>query len=115
MEGRCLTKYIRRSPRKMREVVDLLRGRDVNEVLSLLSGVRKGAASVVEKSFMSAVANIQEKAKQDNRTVNLDNFYLAEAKVDEGPVLKRHRPRAMGRATPIKKRCSHLTLVVREK
>lgn len=99
----------------MREVADLLRGRDVNEVTRLLSGVRKGAASAVEKSFMSAVANIQEKAKQDKQNVNLDNFYLAEAKVDEGPTIKRHRPRAMGRATPVKKRCSHLTLVVREK
>ena len=115
MEGRCLTKYIRKSPRKMREVVDLLRGRNVNEVLRLLSGVRKGAAEVVEKSFMSAVANVQEKAKQDKVSLDLDKFYLAEARVDEGPTLKRHRPRAMGRATPIKKRCSHLTLVVREK
>ena len=115
MEGRCCTKYIRKSPRKIREVVDLVRGRDVNEVIKLLSGVRKGAGAVVEKSFMSAVANIQEKAKQDKQNVNLDKFYLAEAKVDEGPTLKRSRPRAMGRATPIKKRCSHLTLVVREK
>jgi large subunit ribosomal protein L22 len=115
MEGRCVTRYIRKSPRKLREVVDMLRGRDVNEVLRLLSGLRKGAASSVEKSFMSAVANIQEKAKQQKTSVNLDSFYLAEARVDEGPVLKRHRPRAMGRATPVKKRSSHLTLVVREK
>jgi large subunit ribosomal protein L22 len=115
MEGRCCTKYIRKSPRKLRQVVELLKGRDVNDVLNILSGMRKGAAAVVEKSFMSAVANIQDRAKQDKQNVDLDRFYLAEAKVDEGPTLKRHRPRAMGRATPINKRCSHLTLVVREK
>ncbi len=115
MEGRCCTRYIRKSPRKLREVVDLVRGHDVNEVIRLLSGAQKGASSVVEKSFMSAVANVQEKAKTEKRSINLDNFYLAEAKVDDGPTLKRSRPRAMGRATPIMKRSSHLTLVVREK
>ncbi len=115
MEGRCCTKHIKKSPRKMREVADLIRGRDVNDVLAILSNVRKDAAKITEKCFMSAVANIQDKAKRDKKTVDLDRFYLHEARVDGGPTVKRFRPRAMGRATPLKKRSSHLTLTVREK
>ena len=114
MEGSVRVKYIRISPRKLREVADLVRGKNVNEVLGVLTVLGKRAAVVVEKAVKSAVADIQEKARQEKGTVDIDRFFLAEVAVDQGPTLKRFRARAMGRATPVRKRSSHLRVVLRE-
>ncbi len=114
MEGKAEVRYIRISPRKIRLVCDLVRGRNINEVLGVLSTLEQKPATIVEKGIKSAVANIQEKGKQEKKTVNIDKFYLAEVTVDQGPTLKRFRARAMGRAAPIRKKSSHLRLVVKE-
>jgi len=114
MEGRAQIKYIRTSPRKLRLVCDLIKGRNINEVLGILSMLEQRASSVVEKGIKSAVANIQEKGKQGKVAVDIDKFYLAEVAVDQGPTLKRFRARAMGRAAPIRKKSSHLRVVLKE-
>ena len=114
MEGRAQIKYIRTSPRKLRLVCDLIKGRNINEVLGILSASKQRAASIVEKGIKSAVANIQEKGKQGKVAVDIDKFYLAEVAVDQGPTLKRFRARAMGRAAPIRKKSSHLRVVLKE-
>ena len=113
LQGRVEVKYIRISPRKLREVTKLVSGKDINQVLSLLAVLRKRGSSIVEKAVKSAVANVQQKAKQEKETVDIDSFSLVEATVDQGPVLKRYRARAMGRASPIRKRSSHLHIVIR--
>lgn len=114
IDGCAEIKYIRGSPVKLRKVADLIRGKDVNEVLGILAVLKQKTASVVEKGIRSAVANVQEKAVREKLTVNVDKFYLAEVTVDQGPTLKRFRARAMGRAAPILKRSSHLRIVLRE-
>ncbi len=114
MEGRARVKYVKTSPRKLREVADLVRGKNVNEVFAILTVLGKMAAVVMEKAVKSAAADIQEKAKQKKETVDIDRFVLAEVAVDQGPTLKRFRARAMGRATPVRKRSSHLRVVLRE-
>ncbi len=114
MEGRAEIKYIRISPRKLRLVLDLVRGRNVNEAFGVLSMLKQKPAEVVEKGIKSAVANIQERGKQEKKTVDIDKFYLAEAVVNQGPTLKRFRARAMGKAAPIRKKSSHLRVVLKE-
>ncbi len=114
MEGRANIKYIRTAPRKLRDVARLIHGKNINEVLGILALLEQRTASLVAKGVKSAVSNLQEKARQEKKTVDLDNFFLVEATVDQGPTLKRQRPRAMGRATPIRKKSSHLRLVLRE-
>lgn len=115
MEGCAKVKYVRMSPRKLRDVTELVKGKKVNEVLGILAVLRRRGAVVVEKAVKSAVASVQEKAKQEKQTVDMDAFSLVSAIVNQGPVLKRFRARAMGRATPIRKRSSHLHVIVREK
>lgn len=114
IEGYAEIKYIRSSPVKLRKVVDLIRGKNINEVLGILAVLKQKAASVVEKGIRSAIANVQEKAAREKLTLKADKFFLAEAAVDQGPTLKRFRARAMGRASPILKRSSHLRIVLRE-
>ncbi len=112
MEGCAEVKYIRMSPRKLRDVTELVKGKNVNEVLGILAVLRRRGAVIVGKAVKSAVASVQEKAKQEKQTVDIDTFSLMSATVNQGPVLKRFRPRAMGRATPIRKRSSHLHIVI---
>jgi len=115
MEGKARIKYLRSSPRKVRKICDLLRGKNVNEVLALLSASRSQVATQIEHGIRSAAANAEQKAKEEEKKVDLDNFYLDQVFVNQGPTLKRFRPRAMGRATMIRKRSSHLTVVLKEK
>lgn len=103
------------SPRKVRLVVDLIRGRDVNDAYSVLRFSKKGASTPVEKTLRSAVANAQQKAEKEGDFLDVDDLVVREAFVDAGSTLKRFRPRAMGRATPIMKRTSHITIVVDSK
>jgi large subunit ribosomal protein L22 len=100
-------KYLRTSPRKMRRVVDLIRNQHVEEARRILRLSPLGASRDVGKLLESAIAN----AEQQPGVVS-DNLLVSRAWVDEGPTLKRYRPRAYGRATRVRKRTSHVTLVV---
>lgn len=100
------------SPRKMRLVVDEVRGKNVNDAYGVLRFSKKAAADPIDKCLRSAVANAVYKADQEGDVLDVDELYVREAYVDEGSTLKRWRPRAFGRATPIHKRSSHVTIVV---
>jgi large subunit ribosomal protein L22 len=108
MEARASVKYVRTSPRKMRRVVDLIRGQHVVEARRILRFSPLGASKDVEKLLNSAVANAEQQPG-----VIADNLVVDRVWVDEGPTLKRFRPRAYGRATRVRKRTSHVTVVVR--
>lgn len=110
MEAKAVAKYIRISPRKVREVVDLIRGKKIGEAIAILKFTPKRAATAVEKVIKSAVANAEH-----NQELDRDALYVSEVFVDQGPTLKRFKPRAMGRADLIRKKTSHITVVVREK
>jgi len=108
MEAKATVKYVRISPPKARRAVDLVRGRQVEEARRILRFSPLGAAKTIEKALASAVANAEQQPG-----VVAQNLIVDRAWVDEGPTLKRWRPRAYGRATKILKRTSHITLVVR--
>ncbi|MFO7568475.1 MAG: 50S ribosomal protein L22 [Smithellaceae bacterium] len=110
MEAKAVAKYIRMSPQKVRLVVDLVRGKKVEEASHILLFTRKYAASAVAKVLKSAVANASQNPNIDENTL-----YVKEIFVDQGPSLKRWRARAQGRAAGIKKRTSHITVVVDER
>jgi large subunit ribosomal protein L22 len=113
MEARATAKYIRMSPRKVRQVIDLIRGRAVDESLSTLHFMKRAAKVPVEKTLRSAVANLFN--TKEGSGLEPSDLYVREAFVDEGPTLRRYMPRAMGRATPLRRRTSHITIVVGEK
>ncbi|MDP9349600.1 MAG: 50S ribosomal protein L22 [Gemmatimonadota bacterium] len=115
MEARAIARNVGMSPRKMRMVMDLVRGRGVNEAYSILKFSKKAATRPIEKTLRSAVANAQQKADASGAFLDVDDLYVREAYVNEGPTLKRFSPRAMGRATPILKRTSHVTIIVDRK
>ena len=100
------------SPRKVRLVVDLIRGRSVNDAITILRFSPKAAAVPVGKTLRSAVANARDRADSDGDSVDVDELVVSRVFVDEGPTLKRWRARAMGRAGRINKRTSHITVVV---
>ena len=108
MEARATVKYVRTSPRKMRRAVDLIRGQHVEEARRILRFSTLGASRDLDKLLSSAVANAEQRPG-----VIADNLWISRAWVDEGPTLRRFRPRAYGRATKIRKRTSHVTLVVK--
>jgi large subunit ribosomal protein L22 len=110
-----MAKNVGMSPRKMRMVIDLIRGRGVNEAYSILKFSKKAATTPIEKALRSAVANAQQKADAQGTFLDVDDLVVSEAYVNEGPTMKRFSPRAMGRATPIMKRSSHITIIVDEK
>ena len=107
MEAKAVAKYIRISPRKARVVIDLIRGKDVGNALGILRNTPKKAAEPIEKALNSAVANAE-----NNHGMFAEDLHVSEAFIDEGPTMKRIRPRAMGQATPINKRTSHITIKV---
>ena len=109
-EVRAVTKYIRMSPQKVRLVVDLVRGRDVNDALTLLRFTHKAAARVVAKTIASAAANAEE-----NYGLSADELRISGIWADKAPTLKRGRAGARGRYKPILKRGSHITVVLSEK
>ncbi len=112
MEARAIARHIRMSPRKVRLVVDQIRGRSVNEAYAILQFSKKAAADPVGKTLRSAVANAQYRAQDEGEVVDVDELVVSKAYVDEGATLRRWRARAMGRASPIHKRTSHITVVV---
>ncbi|WP_342599463.1 50S ribosomal protein L22 [Psychrobacillus sp. FSL H8-0483] len=109
-QAKAIAKTVRIAPRKVRLVVDLIRGKQIGEAIAILQLTPKTASPVVEKVLKSAVANAEH-----NYDLDVNNLVVSEVFVDEGPTLKRFRPRAMGRASAINKRTSHITVVVSEK
>ena len=107
MQAKATVKYIRTSPRKMRRVVDMIRGQHVAEARRILRFSPLGATRDVEKLLDSAIAN----AEQQPGVIS-ENLMVSKAWVDEGPTLKRFRPRAQGRGYRILKRTSHITVIV---
>ena len=105
--ARAVARYVRMSPMKVRRVVDLIRGLPVAEAAAVLQFAPQAASEPVGKVLASAVANAEHNNRLDPQTL-----FVAEAFVDEGPMLKRFRPRAQGRAYRIRKRTSHITVVV---
>jgi len=112
MQAKAIARHVRMSPRKVRLVVDQIRGKPVNEAYALLRFSKKGAAEPVGKTLRSAVANAQVKSQDEGAVLDVDDLFVREVFVDEGPTLGRWRARAQGRASPIRKRTSHITVVV---
>lgn len=110
MEAKAVAKHIRITPRKVRIVMDLIRGKNIGEAFAILKHTPKVASEVLEKVLKSAVANAEH-----NCDMNVDKLYVAAAYVDQGPTLKRIHPRSRGQAFKILKRTSHVTLVVKER
>jgi large subunit ribosomal protein L22 len=109
MEARAVTKFVRLSPRKMRLVADQIRGKGVGDALGILKFVPKRSAGIVAKTLRTAVANAE-----NTQSVDVDRLFIKQVKVDEGGMWKRFMPRAQGRATRVRKRLSHLTIVLDE-
>jgi large subunit ribosomal protein L22 len=109
METRATAKYIPMSPQKVRLVVDQIRGKGVEEALNILKFIPKRCAGIVAKTVRTAVANAE-----NTQSVDVDRLFVKFAKVDGAGMAKRFMPRAQGRATSIRKRLSHVTIVVDE-
>lgn len=115
MRASATAKQIRMSPRKVRLVVDQIRGRTVADALSVLRFSKKAASVPVSKTLRSAVANAEDKADRDGEDLDVDDLFVSRAFVDEGPTYKRWRAAARGRAVPRRRRTSHITVAVEAK
>ncbi|MDX9703334.1 MAG: 50S ribosomal protein L22 [Candidatus Auribacterota bacterium] len=109
MEGRAVWKFARISPRKVRLIADEIRGKDFNSAFNIVKFTNKKAAAMVEMVLKSALANIEAKEEEP---CDVNKLFVKLIQVDNGPMLKRFRPRAMGRAFRIRKRTSHITIVI---
>ena len=110
MEAKAVARYVRIAPRKVRQVANEIKGKAVDETLQILEFTPRAAAEVLQKVLNSAVANAE-----NNYDLDRSNLVVAKAYVDQGPTLKRFRARAQGRAAAIRKRTSHITIIVEEK
>lgn len=110
MEVKASLKYARVGAQKARLVADVVRGKDVNEAVKTLTFLNKKSAAMVKKLIESAVANAEYK-----KVMDVDSLYVKAIWVDQGPVLKRFRPRAQGRAFGVRKKTSHINVVLEEK
>ena len=110
MEAKAIAKYIRIAPRKLRIVINLIRGKSVGEAFAILKFTPKVGSEVIEKVLRSAVANAEH-----NFDMNVDNLIVSYCAVDQGPTMKRIHPRSRGQAFKILKRSSHVTVAVKEK
>ncbi len=110
MEIMAAAKFIRVSPRKIRLIMDQVRGRKVEEALNILSFAPHKGARILIKLINTAVSNAEQ-----NSDIDVDSLYIKRLYADEGPTMKRWRPRAQGRATRINKRASHMTIIVDER
>jgi large subunit ribosomal protein L22 len=115
MAVKAESRYVRVSPQKARLVIDLIRGQKANDALIVLRSTNKRIAPSVEKVLQSAIANAQNLAEKNNEQVDVDNLYVAEAYVNEGPRMKRIRPAPMGRAYRYQRRLAHIVVKVDEK
>ncbi|MBM4318991.1 MAG: 50S ribosomal protein L22 [Deltaproteobacteria bacterium] len=107
MEAKAIHRFARIAPRKVRYVADLIRGKDLNDALAILHFSPRAGAKVMGKVVLSALANAEHGGK-----VAVDNLYVKDVHVDEGPTMRRFRPRAMGRAYRIRKRTCHIHVVL---
>ncbi|MCI0496650.1 50S ribosomal protein L22 [candidate division KSB1 bacterium] len=110
MEAKAIAKYIRMSPRKVRRVADLIRGKAVGEALNVLHFTRKAASEPLEKTLRSAIANMLN--LEGSSKVDPEELYVKEIRIDEGVTLRRFRAASMGRAVRIRKRTSHIAIKV---
>ena len=115
MEAKAVARFVRVTPMKSRRVVDLIRGKSVPEAQAMMRFAPQSASDPVLKVLNSAVANARHLADQNGIAFEEAGLYVQEAFVDEGPTMKRFRPRAQGRASRINKRTSHITVVVAER
>ena len=111
MESVARAKHLRQSPYKIRQVLNIVRGKNVNEAIKTLRYTNKKAAKLILKTLNSAIANLSV----NDEAYDVDNFYVKTAFVDSGPMMKRWRAAAMGRAVRILKRSSHLTIIITQK
>ena len=109
MEVKARAKFIRTAPRKARMVTELVKGKGVGEALNILAFTKRAPAKIVAKLLRSAVANADQM-----KNIDVDTLFIKQITVDQGPTMKRFRPRAMGRATIIRRRMSHITVVLEE-
>ncbi len=109
-EAVATLRFARISPRKVKVVADLIRGKDVNEALAIVKFTPKASSEIIEKILKSAMANAENNHNMDSK-----NLYVAEIYANQGPTLKRIRPAAKGSASRIRKRTSHITIILREK
>ncbi|MCP4269313.1 MAG: 50S ribosomal protein L22 [Candidatus Brocadiaceae bacterium] len=107
MNFKASCRYVKMSPRKARYVVDLIRGKSVNHALEVLRLTNRRASYVVDKTLRAAIAGASE-----SQDVDIDSLFVKEIYVDGGPVHRRYRPRARGTSTEIKRRTSHISLVL---
>ncbi|MGC0142934.1 MULTISPECIES: 50S ribosomal protein L22 [unclassified Pseudactinotalea] len=112
MEAKAQARYVRVTPQKARRVVDIIRGKQTDEALDVLRFAPQAVAQDVRKIVESAIANARVKADEQSVAFNAGDLVISQAYVDEGPTLKRFRPRAQGRANRILKRTSHITVIV---
>jgi large subunit ribosomal protein L22 len=110
--AKASARFVRVTPMKARRVVDLIRGQQADEALAVLRFAPQSASEPVYKVLASAVANARYRAEQESRRLDVEDLVVQTAFVDEGPTLKRFRPRAQGRAFRVRKRSSHITIVV---
>jgi large subunit ribosomal protein L22 len=110
LKTRAVARFVRIAPRKARQVIDLIRGKQVSDAQTILKFTPRFAAEIIGKVLNSAVANAE-----NNHKMNRDRLVVSEAYVDQGPTMKRYMPRAQGRASLIHKRTSHITIVLAEK
>ena len=109
-EARATLKFARISSRKVKIVADLIRGKDVDEALAIVKFTPKASSEIIEKLLKSAIANAE-----NNHEMKAENLYVAEIYANQGPTLKRIRPAAKGSAVRIRKRTSHITIVLKER
>jgi len=110
MIGKAKVKYVRQSPRKIRRVAELVKGKNVEDALNVLHFSPKDASNPLEIVLRSAISNLLN--QEGSKKVKVENLYITRLEVDKGPVLKRFRPRAMGRATRIRKPSSHINIEI---
>lgn len=109
-EAKAIAKFVKTSPRKAGFVCNLVRGKDVDEALNILKFLPNKSASIVGKVIASAAANAE-----NNNNMDYEKLYVYKIVANQGPTMKRFKPRAQGRATPIRKRTSHIEVVVKER
>ncbi len=109
MNAKAVVRHVGMSPRKMRVIANLVRGKRVEEAMSLLKLMPKKGAVIIRKLLISAVANAEQQGE-----VDVDTLLIKDCSIDNGPILKRWMPRSMGRANRIQKRTSHVTVVVQD-
>jgi large subunit ribosomal protein L22 len=112
MQARAIARSVGMSPRKMRMVIDLIRGKRVDEAYAILQFSKKKGAEIIDKTLRSAVANARHKSENEGEVIDVDDLYVKEAYVNEGAKLKRYRAAAQGRAAPITRPTCHVVVVV---